>query len=528
MAKGRPASIRYNKFSDADDLEVDTSKEKIGWLQDAFSVLTDSPSDWYMILNERVALIDWDNKATTWALPLGNSMTFMFYVIRLLQDNLIKPNRYKFTSKKDAFDLTRSEKLKEYGYLSRYASNLEDHPRSAETLYFTLLSWLDRVFESSIVLMVIINLWLTYKFFWGTSKTYTLFNLKERPPSKNVTKHSLSGLNDEYYENIYNGSLWSMLKSIFTKKIDEEGESGRFYYALRKWVPSKFSTNLFISFCPSCLIFLLLTEVSFSTGFAVIIHQILLCFIVIDRFQGRLKDDSIINKAVMAEFEEKTVQPLTSKKFQDVQIDATPYGNGFVRFLPATSSSKSHIFRSHTLYGDVVTEKFNARTQEFEGLPENSNAHNVLVKPPQRQQFQLYNSPRDCQRCKSTTDAGLGCCHQNGAISPTRRMTPSGCCSPFLSSASDMSPPYCAGRKSPICMSSRQTPCQIHSSFMSDHKRKKSRSPLRQSILLAKNDEGLILPDEPRSDGSSLGSSSNRDRYASSENSNESSRRGTS
>lgn len=503
ISKDTSTPMNAVHFSNEDELDI--SNEKTSYLQDAISMLTNSPSDWYMVLNERIALIDWDNKARKWAQLLGHLLTFLFYAIRLLQDNLIKPNNYKFTSKKDAFDLSKSDKLKEYEFLSRYATSLEDRPRSAETLYLDLLSGLSKVLDSSIILLIFFNLCLTYRFFWGCFRTYYLFNVKERPPSENVTKHSLSGLNDGYLENIYNGSLWSMLKVFFSKNINEEepGDEG-FYYTLAKWAPSNFITNIFISFCPSCLIFLMLTDVSFRTALVVVIHQLVLCFTVLHRFQSRIKDDSIINKATMAEFEEKVVKPLTCKKFQDVQVDATPYGNGFVRFLPATSCSRSHIFKSHTLNGDAVTERFNTRTQEFEDMAEICAPHNILIKPPR---LRSYHSPGECQRCHVRKDAGIVCCNQSNGASPTRRTTPPGFYSPCVSSTSDMSYSQCRDERSSHRMNSQRSPCQSQNCFSSNYSRKKSRSPLRQSVLLSKHIKNSEPSDESHQCMSSRSSS---------------------
>lgn len=92
--------------SDEHELDVNYSKERTSWLESISSFFTTSPSDWHIILNERIETIDWDAKAKTLAQPAGNLLTFVFYVVRLLQDNLIKPNLHKISSKQDAFDLS--------------------------------------------------------------------------------------------------------------------------------------------------------------------------------------------------------------------------------------------------------------------------------------------------------------------------------------------------------------------------------------------------------------------------------------
>lgn len=467
-------------FSSRDEQEFAATDENKGFLPKAVSKLCSLLSDWNMIINEKIAVIDWDSKATKWAKPLGHFLTFLFYLVRLLQDNLIKPNNYKFTSKEDAFDLSKSQKLAEYDYLSRYASPSDPRQRAAEAFYLKLLSGLSKILDSSLILLLLINLFLTYKFFWGCFKTYSLFNVKERPSSNNVTKHSLSGLNDSYYENIYNGSLWLFLKLLFTNKANKEAEGEEFYYTITKWAPSKFITNLFVCFCPTCLSFLLLVDISFKAAFATIIHQVILSHIVIDRFQNRINDDSIINMAVMAEFERKSLKPLTSKRFQDVQIDATPHGRNFVQFYPAVSAPKSHTFKLHSLSGDTVTQTYNPQTQEFEVMEHGPSPHNILVRPPQLRSLGWCG---DCGPRSSTRDDRATCFHHrdNSSISGRRAV------SPDFHACSSMKPenfsPTCSGYRSPTCMSPGQASCHLNDHRVGDHLRKKSRSPSKQSVL---------------------------------------------
>lgn len=79
-----------------------------------------SPLDLQLVINEKLEMIDWDVHAKSLAKPLGNFLTVCFFAMRLLQDNLIKPNYYKLNVKSDAFDLSKSNKLKEFDYLLKY------------------------------------------------------------------------------------------------------------------------------------------------------------------------------------------------------------------------------------------------------------------------------------------------------------------------------------------------------------------------------------------------------------------------
>ena len=87
ISKDTSTPMNAVHFSNEDELDI--SNEKTSYLQDAISMLTNSPSDWYMVLNERIALIDWDNKARKWAQLLGHLMSFwadMLLALKIAQD----------------------------------------------------------------------------------------------------------------------------------------------------------------------------------------------------------------------------------------------------------------------------------------------------------------------------------------------------------------------------------------------------------------------------------------------------------
>lgn len=458
------------------DVEADDVKS---WVGRVLLTLTTTPSDWHLGLNEWIQTIDWDAKAHSCAEPLGNGLTVVFYVIRFLQENLIKPESYKIASKQDAFDLSRSNKLREYDFLSRYS--FDKSSPSSNSFYASFLSALAKFLDVVIILILLVNVVISYKYFWGYFKTYSLFNLRERPASKHVTKRSLTSLNDDYLENVYNGSLWSMIRYFVVRgsKGDEKIEETETYYSLEKWMPSKFSTHFFASFSPTCLMFLLFSDISFTTAFPVILHQIVLHYLIIDRFEERSNDEMVIHQALMAEYESKVVRPLTGKRVQDVQIDATPYGGGFVHFLPAVSSSKSLNFKTHSLMGDTILEKFNPATQEFEDVVDSGDSHNVVV-----QASQFYsNCPHRNLAPRQHFDTRTISCQLNDHLNQSRRATPPGFYTPCLSSTSGMSSSF-HGEEGPIAYyGPGSTHCQTNSP-MAQNPKKKSISPLRRSISL--------------------------------------------
>ncbi|QLL30480.1 hypothetical protein HG536_0A02970 [Torulaspora globosa] len=462
------ASIREDDELFDDNVDKNTSS-----IRRTLLILITAPSDWHILLNEWIQSIDLDAKAYSFAQPLGHSLTFLLYVIRLLQDNLIRPESYKIASNQDAFDLSRSEKLREYEYLNRYSVNREAN--STATFYASFLSGVSKFFNLLTAALLIVNLGLTYQFFFGHFRSYSLFSSKERPVSKHVTKRSLRNLNDEYLENIYNGSLWSMLKYIFRGSLtaDEKTDDDEIYYSLEKWVPSKFTTHFFACFCPTGVFFLLLCDISFTTAIPVVLHQIILHYMVIDRYEERLVDEAVIHQALMTDYEAKVVKPYTNKMMQDVQVDATTYGEGYVRFWPAISSSKSPIFKTHSVMGDTILEKFNSRTQEFEDVVGAGESHNLIMETPHFYPTCPYHNAMECRSSPRY--------HKN-ISGPGKMSTSSGFYSPYVYTASGMSSPLHAGGNSPIHLGSSQLHHQRQSPSMGQHLKRKSTSPLRRSV----------------------------------------------
>ena len=155
------------------------------------------------------------------------------------------------------------------------------------------------------------------------------------------------------------------------------------YLQLRRWVPSEFITTLFVSFSPLCLVFLYLSVVSFITIVPVIFHQVFLHYLILNCYKYALRDNAIISEVTMDEYVTNYVTPKNSVKYQDVLVDSTPDGAGYVQFSPALSSIRSPIFKTHSLKGEVINERFDYNKNEFEDFDNgiNEKTHNIIRTP---------------------------------------------------------------------------------------------------------------------------------------------------
>lgn len=385
-----------------------------------FHVLTMPPSDLLLYYNEKLELIDWDNKSKTLAQPLGHSLTLLTFLMRFLQDDLIKPNYmniYDNYRLETMFDFTKSDTLRKYNLLPQEVdlnSSFNDigssdgkfyikmkNYKTNTNWYYTTLKFLDYLFYSLLLCLLISNFIVSYRFLFGYYKYYSLFyTLKTSNETPDISKKSLDSLNEEDDETLSHSSLFTMIEHfIFKKKSKDEDDKSYakslndkdYYFEVKKWIPSKFITNLFMTFSPMCLAFLFLSNVSFSTIFAIVIHQSIFQ-IILNNYHNRIVDENILFSATFEEYYMKVIKPIYSKKNQDVMIDATPQGHGFVEFYPSSSSKNNHIFTSHTLTGDTLREKYNTEKQEFEELGKEETGHNIIVREPTQLQ-QVYWDP---------------------------------------------------------------------------------------------------------------------------------------
>ena len=405
FTKEKTTDVRKDKENDEEFIDFDN----MNWFTWIYHLIKMSPSDLLLFYNEKLELIDWDKKTRTVAQPLGNGLTILTYVIRFIQDNLIKPNYiniYDAYTVETLFDFTKSDTLRKYNLLpqasdvnndyniknsdktgNQFYIKLDKH-KSNNNWYYNSLKCLDYCLFSLLVFIVIINIIISVQFLSGYYRYYSLLYTSKVPtdspdilrkPSEALINNDNKSLSKRTPLNIVKTCIIKMLnrKGRIKKSTDSKSDED-YYYEIRKWDPTKFITNLFMTFSPIPLIFVLLSTVSFSTLLAILIHQYLFQ-LILDKYQNRIRADTVLFSAILEEYYIKSVKPMVSKKYQDAQIDATPNGHDFIAFYPSAVFKKNDIFKTHTFTGELIRERYNIHTKEFEKFENNTKGHNVVM-----------------------------------------------------------------------------------------------------------------------------------------------------
>lgn len=347
-----------------------------GWLQKVFFYCTLSPSDLQLVISEHIESIDWDSRAESIARPLGMFATFVFYMLRLVQDSVVKPAYYKNSADKDAFDLSKSETLQGMSSLSRYSNSKIQVEKRRNIMFNTI----DSTITCVLVCMVLMNMRIAYQFLFNQYRSYSLFNFDPEVDSPNLTKRSLTDLSKSYLKDMGKKGLWSMIKYFILMKVNKEMMdrelNDKYFYTLNKWSPTKFTTQLFIHFNPVNVCFLWLTNVSFASFLLVMVIWTTFRFVIQDRYEVRLTDESIITAALVDQMNKKMIQNRTNKYYQNVLVDATNKRTPFVRFEPAITHNP--IFQTHSLNGDLIRERFNRKIHQFEDVSDDTITKNTI------------------------------------------------------------------------------------------------------------------------------------------------------
>lgn len=310
------------------------------------SKLKSYPLDLLLSLNEQRELIDWDAHSKTIALPLGFILTVLYFFIRLWQDNTVVEKKQKY------FNYDR-QILKDSKYFNKTESS----------------SMLPRIFFTLQLIIISINLINTASFLLKTKK-YSIFNKASLLHSSSARRISKDGKTNTLVDQI-----------LFWRKSDEpEVES---YWELTMWNPSKFSTYLFISFPPFNILFLYLSQSSFTNLLFLTSTSIVLYFVIIKGYLVLIEDKQVLYQETFDEYQRKYVNPKLSVAKREVAIDAThgPYDNTVEYYSPGRTEK---VFKTHDYKGRESVEAF----QQGEFTPvKKSTPLRKSVFTPRRSEF---------------------------------------------------------------------------------------------------------------------------------------------
>lgn len=365
--------------------------------------------DRHLMLHESLEIIDWEENGEKYGKRIGYSFLTMLFAIRFLQDNLINSFYYKIirAQKSELFNFDKSDTFKniDMGLSSQYTfGNIErdksGNSHSKDTILGSLIGKIYYLCILMEVLLIVINVIISYQFLEGYYKKYELFYTKCRPNSNSIIKKKKGDLQRTFLEDSVNLPIWKILyQGLFKRKEIKKKKSENYfsmesedtYYELRKWVPGRLITSLFTSFPPTSTLFLVVNEyVSFLTIFWLIINAYIINIVIEDKFQNRIRDEAVISQELLNELNVKS-DPV--KQTQDVKLDTYSYpGGGYVEFIPSNTAPQVKYFKTHDLDGNLNISRYNDETDEFDEVlnqakTTNEYVHNIVRIPPLEKVF---------------------------------------------------------------------------------------------------------------------------------------------
>ncbi|KAH3672657.1 hypothetical protein WICPIJ_010027 [Wickerhamomyces pijperi] len=327
-----------------------TIRQRVIRKQSFLSRIKAYPFDLLLSINEQRELIDWDSHAITFALPLGYSLTFFFFLCTFILGLGTKKETSQYFDYQD-FDTV----------LSHETLN-GDHAHT---------SMLEKLTNAVLLMLWSVCIFNSYRFF-TRSRSYYIYN-KDFDDNNNASLTKIER-SRSFLENVQ--EYFQLVRSAGT--IDT-------YWELKVWDPSKFSTYLFISFSPLNLMYLRsATPITFSTLFFSLLNSFLLHYLIIFKFTQQVQDKKTLYEETTDEYQRKFVNPRLSTKKLSVGIDATkgPYSDEYVTTEAPGKYQK--IFKTHDLKGREVTEFYNEDSREFEVIDANSygkQRHKRMLSP---------------------------------------------------------------------------------------------------------------------------------------------------
>ncbi|CCE64034.1 hypothetical protein TPHA_0G01980 [Tetrapisispora phaffii CBS 4417] len=346
--------------------------------------------DLHFSIMETINSIDWDKKCQTIAQPLGYSLTLMVFLLRLLQDNILKPNYINIYRSKDIFDLKKSYTFRKYPYLMTLIQDTQTELIKSNKWYNNILGYIDKLSTLLLILLLMLNAIITWLTLFRSNCSYQFYSTDITSKTDNIIIRPLTDLSDINYDPQTNISVFKLLRlyllNLF-KDIEDlpstvTNSDNKFYYQLNKWKPSKFLLTLFCTFSPISTISFYFTEVTLVTLFPVLFQQIIINYVIFYRYETKLVNEKTIHQSMIQEMENKIIKPKMSKEVQDAKTDVR--GNTkkcFAQFFPATTVVRNQIFTSHDIDGNISIQKFDEDTNSFKKINNNILSSRNIVIP---------------------------------------------------------------------------------------------------------------------------------------------------
>ncbi|KAG7665977.1 NUR1 [[Candida] subhashii] len=332
-----------------------TNNKKLIRRQSLISKIQSWPFDLWLTINEYRLSIDWDNYATTIALPLGIlsicTCLIISTILNYYQSINSKSNNILFNS-----DYHNYEQLKR-NLLSKKPISIADQD-DITPFTSTAIGLLNLIY-TIIAVLAIINMIQVLT----TKRNYGLLYCKQKPKSKSVFKSSIDQIS-------YVLEILAFLLKLFWKDSEEEdvtfdetnehiGENE--IWQLNVWNPPLFQLYLSIALNPiNMSIISCLTPTSSSLLSIILLITLITGFnyIWIDKYQSLISDKQIIYQEMFQEYNNKFVKPKTTILKKDAVIDATmgPFHSDVLVDKEGYTFTKSKVFTTHDIKGKQITE----------------------------------------------------------------------------------------------------------------------------------------------------------------------------
>ncbi|RCK59606.1 Nuclear rim protein 1 [Candida viswanathii] len=362
--------------------------------QSLISKIQSFPFDIWLYLHEINASIDWDDYSHIIALPLGISLTLIFFIVASIL------NYYNFINLRSKNILFNSDYY-QYEYLKNdiihntfdKAADLDE--AAIETPLTTSILWIMNGANTAIFAVLI-----------TAKRNYGLLYCKLKPRSKNVFKSSFERIS-------FVVEILAFVLKFFQNDDDDEGDTtyegdttaevagDNEIWHLNVWDPSKFALYLFIGLNPVnlYLVYYLMSDVSHLYLLFLLALVSGFNYVFIEKFLNLVNDKQILYQEMFQEYNKKFVQPKTNILKKDAMVDATmgPFYLSSLNDNRPYAFSKLKVFVTHDMKGNAITEygELDSQILPQQLEPSTSACTSVLnLRIPSRTNSVLYDDNR--------------------------------------------------------------------------------------------------------------------------------------